>query len=136
MAGRERIFIVEHEPVITLGRREESIRDLVTSPGSGDGTGGGLSWYTAIAVATSPITGRGRSWRIRSSDWPAYANIRLSGYVNKPESIIVATLAEIGITGEDRSGGGGGVVATGKWTRRSARSGCGSEREFRCMGLR
>jgi len=95
--GAETIFIVEHEPVITLGRREESIRNLVTSRDELErqgielvhsDRGGDITYHGPGQIVAYPII------RLAAHGYS------VGGYVHKLESIIIAALAEIGITGE------------------------------------
>jgi lipoyl(octanoyl) transferase len=92
--GAETIFLVEHLPVITLGRRDESIRNLVSTPQEladngielvHSDRGGDITYHGPGQIVAYPI--------IRL----AAHGLSVSGYVHKLESIVMATLAEIGI---------------------------------------
>src|SRR5271170_1361378 len=94
--GPETIFIVEHSPVITLGRREESIRNLITSPEElatqnidlvHSDRGGDITYHGPGQIVAYPI--------IRL----AQHGLSVSGYVHRLEAIAIATLAELGIDG-------------------------------------
>jgi lipoyl(octanoyl) transferase len=106
--GPETIFIVEHEPVITLGRREESIRNLVTSREELErlgielvhsDRGGDITYHGPGQIVAYPII------RLTAHGYS------VSGYVHKLESIILAMLAEIGIAGQTDP------AAVGVWVR-------------------
>jgi lipoyl(octanoyl) transferase len=92
--GPETIFLVEHCPVITLGRREESIRNLITSPEElaklnidlvRSDRGGDITYHGPGQIVAYPI--------IRLASY----GLSVSGYVHRLESIVIATLAELGI---------------------------------------
>jgi len=92
--GPETIFIVEHSPVITLGRREESIRNLITSPEElakqnidlvHSDRGGDITYHGPGQIVAYPII------RLASH------GLSVSGYVHRLESIAITTLAEFGI---------------------------------------
>src|SRR5271154_5573162 len=92
--GPETIFIVEHSPVITLGRREESIQNLITTPEElakqnidlvHSDRGGDITYHGPGQIVAYPI--------IRL----AQHGLSVSGYVHRLESIVIATLADLGI---------------------------------------
>jgi lipoyl(octanoyl) transferase len=92
----ETIFIVEHSPVITLGRREESIQNLITSPEElakqnidlvHSDRGGDITYHGPGQIVAYPI--------IRL----AQHGLSVSGYVHRLEAIAITTLAELGIEG-------------------------------------
>jgi lipoyl(octanoyl) transferase len=92
--GSETIFIVEHSPVITLGRREESIRNLMTTPEElakqnidlvHSDRGGDITYHGPGQIVAYPII------RLASH------GLSVSGYVHRLESIVIATLADLGI---------------------------------------
>jgi lipoyl(octanoyl) transferase len=94
--GAEAILVVEHPPVITLGRREESIRNLITSPEElasrgvelvRSDRGGDITYHGPGQIVVYPI--------IRIADH----GFSVSGYVHRLEEIVVQTLAELGIEG-------------------------------------
>jgi lipoyl(octanoyl) transferase len=94
--GPETIFIVEHSPVITLGRREESIQNLIASPEELDQAhidlvhsdrGGEITYHGPGQIVAYPI--------IRLAEH----GLSVSGYVHRLEAIVIATLAELGIEG-------------------------------------
>jgi lipoyl(octanoyl) transferase len=95
LAGEpETIFIVEHSPVITLGRREESIRNLITTPEElakqnidlvHSDRGGDITYHGPGQIVAYPII------RLASH------GLSVSGYVHRLESIVIATLADLGI---------------------------------------
>jgi len=93
----ETIFIVEHDPVITLGRRAESIQNLITSRDElqrqgielvHSDRGGDITYHGPGQIVAYPII------RLAAHGYS------VSGYVHKLESIIISTLAEIDITGQ------------------------------------
>ena len=92
--GSEAIFIIEHTPVITLGRREESIGNLITSPEElarrgidlvRSDRGGDITYHGPGQIVAYPI--------IRL----AQHRLSVSGYVHRLEAIVIATLAELHI---------------------------------------
>jgi lipoyl(octanoyl) transferase len=92
--GPETIFIVEHTPVVTLGRRGETAGNLITSPTDlarqnvdfvHSDRGGDITYHALGQIVAYPI--------IRLADH----QLSVSGYVHRLESIIIATLAELGI---------------------------------------
>ena len=94
--GQETILIVEHSPVITLGRREESIKNLISGPDElatrgidlvHSDRGGDITYHGPGQIVAYPI--------IRLADH----GFSVSGYVHRLEAIVIATLAELGIEG-------------------------------------
>jgi len=94
--GAEAILIVEHPPVVTLGRREDSIRNLITSEEKlreagidlvHSDRGGDITYHAPGQIVAYPI--------IRLADH----SLSVSGYVHRLEAIVVQTLAELGIEG-------------------------------------
>ncbi len=92
--GSETIFLVEHSPVITLGRREESIRNLITSPEElaeqnidlvHSDRGGDITYHGPGQIVAYPII------RLASH------GLSVSGYVHRLEAIAISTLVELGI---------------------------------------
>jgi lipoyl(octanoyl) transferase len=95
--GEETILVVEHPAVVTLGRREDSIRNLVTSREELErlgvefvhsDRGGDITFHGPGQIVAYPIVrlaGHGFS---------------VSGYVHRLEAIVIATLQEIGIEGK------------------------------------
>ena len=105
--GPETIFIVEHPPVITLGRREESIQNLITTPEDlarqnielvHSDRGGDITYHGPGQIVAYPI--------IRL----AQHHLSVSGYVHRLEAIAISTLAELGIEARDDP------QAIGVWT--------------------
>ena len=92
--GPETILIVEHSPVITLGRREESIRNLITNPEElarrkidlvHSDRGGDITYHGPGQIVAYPIVRLARH------------GLSVSGYVHRLEAIVIATLADLGI---------------------------------------
>jgi lipoyl(octanoyl) transferase len=92
--GPETILTVEHPPVITLGRRAESIVNLIARPEElarqnielvHSDRGGDITFHGPGQIVAYPI--------IRLADH----GLSVSGYVHRLEAIVIATLAEIGI---------------------------------------
>jgi lipoyl(octanoyl) transferase len=92
--GDETILLVEHPPVVTLGRREDSIRNLLSTPEqlNRDGIelvhsdrGGDITFHGPGQIVAYPI--------IRL----AAHGFSVSGYVHRLEAIVIATLKEIDI---------------------------------------
>jgi lipoyl(octanoyl) transferase len=94
--GAETSLIVEHPPVVTLGRREDSIRNLTTPLPELEklgielvhsDRGGDITYHGPGQIVAYPI--------IRLADH----GFSVSGYVHRLEAIVVAALAEVGIEG-------------------------------------
>ncbi len=92
--GPETILLVEHLPVVTLGRREDSIRNLVTSPDQlqshgvdlvHSDRGGDITFHSPGQIVAYPII------RLNSHGFS------VGGYVHRLEAIVIAALKEIGI---------------------------------------
>jgi lipoyl(octanoyl) transferase len=92
----EIVFIVEHPPVITLGRREDSVKHLIASPQElrrngvelvHSDRGGDITYHGPGQIVAYPI--------IRLADH----GFSVSGYVHRLEAIIIAALAELDIEG-------------------------------------
>jgi lipoyl(octanoyl) transferase len=95
--GAEAIFIVQHPPVITLGRREDSVRNLLTPQEDlsrlgvelvRSDRGGDITFHGPGQIVAYPI--------VRLADH----NLSVGGYVHLLEKIVIAALAELGITGQ------------------------------------
>lgn len=95
--GDETILLVEHPPVVTLGRREESIRNLVTSQEElqrqgvefvHSDRGGDITFHGPGQIVAYPIV------RL------AAHGFSVGGYVHRLEAIVIAMLKEIGIEGK------------------------------------
>ncbi|MGD0388731.1 MAG: lipoyl(octanoyl) transferase LipB [Tepidisphaeraceae bacterium] len=95
--GPETILIVEHSPVITLGRRAESIVNLISSPEElarrnidlvHSDRGGDITFHGPGQIVAYPI--------IRLADH----RLSVGGYVHRLEAIVIATLTELGIQAE------------------------------------
>ncbi len=91
------MFIVEHPSVVTLGRRDDSIKNLKTSPQKLErlgvelvhsDRGGDITYHGPGQIVAYPI--------IRLVNH----KLSVSGYVHKLEAIVIAALAEIGIQGQ------------------------------------
>jgi lipoate-protein ligase B len=92
--GEETLLIVEHPSVITLGRRAESIQNLVSSIGElnrdhmelvHSDRGGDITLHNPGQLVAYPI--------IRLSDH----GLSVSGYVHRLETIVIGALDELGI---------------------------------------
>jgi lipoate-protein ligase B len=92
--GPETILLVQHLPVVTLGRREDSIRNLVTPPDQlpshnvdlvHSDRGGDITFHGPGQIVAYPII------RLNSHGFS------VGGYVHRLEAIVIATLKEIGI---------------------------------------
>ncbi|MDP9173884.1 MAG: lipoyl(octanoyl) transferase LipB [Planctomycetota bacterium] len=90
----ETLLIVEHPSVITLGRRPESVRNLLASVKEltkagielvHSDRGGDITYHGPGQIVAYPI--------IRLADH----NLSVSGYVHRLEAIVIAHLAELGI---------------------------------------
>jgi lipoyl(octanoyl) transferase len=95
--GAETLFIVEHPAVVTLGRRDDSIKNLKTSPQKLErlgvelvhsDRGGDITYHGPGQIVAYPI--------IRL----AKHRFTVSGYVHRLEAIVIAALAELGIAGQ------------------------------------
>jgi lipoyl(octanoyl) transferase len=105
--GPETLLIVEHPPVITLGRRAESIVNLIASPEElarrdidlvHSDRGGDITFHGPGQIVAYPI--------IRLADH----RLSVGGYVHRLEAIVIAALAELGIQGDTDP------KAVGVWT--------------------
>jgi lipoyl(octanoyl) transferase len=94
--GAETIFIVEHPAVVTLGRRAESIINLVTNPIDlaregievvHSDRGGDITFHGPGQIVAYPI--------IHLKNHGFF----VGGYVHQLEKIVIATLGELGIEG-------------------------------------
>ena len=103
----ERLLLVEHPPVITLGRRAESIVNLIASPEElarrdidlvHSDRGGDITFHGPGQIVAYPI--------IRLADH----RLSVGGYVHRLEAIVIAALAELGIQGDTDP------KAVGVWT--------------------
>jgi lipoyl(octanoyl) transferase len=104
--GPERLLLVEHPPVITLGRREGVIKHLVASAESLAGIGvelvqsdrgGDITFHGPGQVVAYPI--------VRLNDH----RLSVGGYVRALESAAIATLADFGVAARREEG------AVGVW---------------------
>jgi lipoyl(octanoyl) transferase len=120
--GPETILIVEHSPVITLGRRAESIINLITSAEElarrnidlvHSDRGGDITFHGPGQIVAYPI--------IRLADH----RLSVGGYVHSLEAIVIATLAELGIEGK------ADPKAVGVWT-----GGAGQPAKICAIGVR
>lgn len=93
--GEERVLFVEHEPVITFGRRPGVARNLVASQEQlarmgveviESDRGGDITFHGPGQVVVYPI--------IRLADH----KLSISGYVHRLEAIVVDALRQVGIT--------------------------------------
>ncbi|MGD0464489.1 MAG: lipoyl(octanoyl) transferase LipB [Tepidisphaeraceae bacterium] len=92
--GAETLFIVEHPPVVTLGRRDDSVKNLKTSPRDLErlgvelvhsDRGGDITYHGLGQIVAYPI--------IRLANH----GFSVGGYVHWLEAIVIAVLAEMGI---------------------------------------
>jgi lipoyl(octanoyl) transferase len=103
----ERILLVEHPPVITLGRRPGADVDLVESD-----RGGNITFHGPGQIVAYPI--------IRLNDH----RLSVGGYVHRLEDVVIHTLRELGVeSGKDACAvgvwaGGAKVAAIGVRVRR------------------
>lgn len=114
LAGAEEaLLLVEHPPVITLGRREGSLANLITAPGElprhgidlvHSDRGGDITYHAPGQLVAYPI--------IRLSDH----GFSVSGYVHLLEALAVQTLDQYGIVGETDP------AAVGVWVRQGQSS--------------
>jgi lipoyl(octanoyl) transferase len=95
--GAETLFIVEHPAVVTLGRRDDSVKNLKTSPQRLErlgvelvhsNRGGDITYHGPGQIVAYPI--------IRL----AKHGFSVSGYVHKLEALVISALAELGIEGQ------------------------------------
>jgi lipoyl(octanoyl) transferase len=95
--GGEKLFIVEHPAVVTLGRRDDSVKNLKTSPQRLErlgvelvhsNRGGDITYHGPGQIVAYPI--------IRL----AKHGLSVSGYVHKLEAMVIGALAELGIQGQ------------------------------------
>jgi lipoyl(octanoyl) transferase len=93
----ETLFIVEHPAVVTLGRRDDSIKNLKTSPQKLErlgvevvhsDRGGDITFHGPGQIVAYPI--------IRLANH----GFMVSGYVHWLEAMVIAALAELGIQGQ------------------------------------
>ena len=105
--GEERIFLVEHPPVITYGRRPGVDKNLIASADQLAGLGveivqsdrgGDITFHGPGQLVVYPI--------IRLADH----HLSVSGYVHALEAIIIAALKEFGVPANTNS------AAVGVWT--------------------
>jgi len=122
--GEERVFFVEHPPVITFGRRPNVARNLLASDGQlaklgvevvQSDRGGDITFHGPGQVVAYPI--------IRLNDH----GFSVGGYVHTLERIIVDTLGELGVQGK------ADPTAVGVWTPVPA---CGSSGKICAIGVR
>lgn len=94
--GAETIFLVEHPPVVTLGRRAESIVNLITNPIDlarqgielvHSDRGGDITFHGPGQIVAYPII------HLKNHGYS------VGGYVHQLEKIVIATLGELGIEG-------------------------------------
>jgi len=105
--GEETLLLVEHPPVITLGRRPESRKNLVASEEQlrqagielvQSDRGGDITFHGPGQLVAYPI--------VRLADH----GLTVAGYVHRLESIVIEVLAELGITAS------ADPAAVGVWT--------------------
>jgi lipoyl(octanoyl) transferase len=122
--GEERVFFVEHPPVITFGRRPNVARNLLASDEQlaklgvkvvQSDRGGNITFHGPGQIVAYPI--------IRLNDH----GFSVGGYVHTLERIIVNTLAELGITSNSDP------TAVGVWTPVPS---CGSSAKICAIGVR
>jgi lipoate-protein ligase B len=121
--GEEQLLLVEHPPVITLGRREGVIRNLIASAESLDmlgvelvqsDRGGDITFHGPGQLVAYPI--------VRLNDH----RLSVGGYVRSLENAIIAALAPHGIRARRDEG------AVGVW----AETGDGSIAKIGAIGVR
>jgi lipoyl(octanoyl) transferase len=95
--GAETLFIVEHPAVVTLGRRDDSVKNLKTSPQKlqrlgvelvHSDRGGDITFHGPGQIVAYPIIRLARH------------GFSVSGYVHQLEAIVIAALADLGIHGQ------------------------------------
>jgi lipoyl(octanoyl) transferase len=105
--GEERLLLVEHPPVITLGRRAGQMRNVTTAVGllqqAGVGLvesdrGGDVTFHGPGQLVAYPI--------IRLNDH----KLSVGEYVRMLEQIVIGTLADLGVTAQKDA------CAVGVWT--------------------
>lgn len=110
--GDERLLLVEHPPVITLGRRPGIVKNLLASPEQlaklgvdliESDRGGDITFHGPGQIVAYPI--------VRLIDH----RLSVGGYVHKLESIVIDALAQFDIAGETDPS------AVGVWTRDGAK---------------
>jgi lipoyl(octanoyl) transferase len=106
--GEETLFLVEHPPVVTLGRRADSVRNLRVSEEElaqrgielvQSDRGGDITYHGPGQLVVYPIV------RL------AAHGLSVSGYVHRLEAIVIAALDELGIKAYTDP------AAVGVWTR-------------------
>jgi len=120
--GQEQILLVEHAPVITLGRRSGAMRHLLASEQQlaslgvelvQSDRGGDITYHGPGQVVVYPI--------LRLAD----CGLSPGGYVHRLEDVVIATLAPFGITGQKDPS------AVGVWVQQQ-----GSARKVCAFGVR
>jgi lipoyl(octanoyl) transferase len=105
--GEERLLLVEHPPVITLGRRAGQMKNVTATVGllqqAGvelveSDRGGDVTFHGPGQLVAYPI--------IRLNDH----KLSVGGYVRMLERIVIETLAELGVTAQKDA------CAVGVWT--------------------
>ena len=106
--GAERVFLVEHPPVITFGRRPGVARNLIASDEQlaqlgvevvQSDRGGDITFHGPGQIVAYPI--------VRLADH----GLSVSGYVHKLEEIVIQTLKDFGLQGQTDP------AAVGVWVR-------------------
>jgi lipoyl(octanoyl) transferase len=109
--GEERIFLVEHPPVITFGRRPGIERNLIASDEQlaamgvevvQSDRGGDITFHGPGQIVAYPI--------IRIADH----GFSVSGYVRSLEQAMIDTLAQVGVTANREQGAVGVWVGNAK----------------------
>ena len=105
--GEDRLLLVEHSPVITLGRRPGVVKNLVASAEQlaqmgvevvETDRGGDITFHGPGQVVAYPI--------IRLANH----QLTVGGYVHTLEDIVIATLSQLGFTGATKD-----AAAVGVW---------------------
>src|SRR5215207_1737076 len=95
--GEERLLLVEHPPVITLGRRPGLLKNILSSADAlaragvevvESDRGGDVTFHGPAQIVAYPI--------IRLADH----RLSVSGYVHRLEDILIATLGRFGVSAE------------------------------------